>query len=198
MLPDFPEVKAHVRGTLLRWAKQQVPHFAPLLAEVGRFRQHEGRSGHLVRGDKSAEIINYPGSSFGIEVTKDEMKRLDLDGLIEKFGRLAQQIAEAEEQMMFAKVMEAAESVGNVVSADGDFRPEHFLELLSKTEMNFSPETGEPVGHQFVLDPDTAAKVIPLMREWESDPAFAAEHRRVLEAKREEWRAREDRRKLVD
>lgn len=198
MLPDFPEIKAHVRADLLRWAKRQIPQIAPLLGEIRQFRQHEGKTGHLVREDQSSETLDYPMSSFPIEITRDEMKVLDLPGLIGKFSRLAEQVAEAQARMTYAKVSEAAGAVGNTVSAGGDFRPEHFFELLSKIAMDFDPETGEPIGQTFVMHPDTAAKVIPLMQAWESDPSFVAEHQRILAVKREEWRAREDRRKLVD
>ena len=63
MFPDFPEVKAHFRGALIRWMQHQVPQIAPLLGEVGRFSQHEGRRGQLVREDLSTETLEYPGSS---------------------------------------------------------------------------------------------------------------------------------------
>ena len=198
MLPDFPSIKNHVRGVLLRWAQQQVPQIAPLLGEVGHFRQHEGKSGHLVRADESSETIDYPGSRFQLEITPEEMKELDLPGLFEKLRTLAEQIAEAQSKMMFAKVSEAVEQVGNTVSAEGDFKPEHLSEMLSKVQMEFDPATEQPIGHSFVMHPDTAAKIIPKVKAWEQDPAFVAEHERILAKKREEWRARENRRKLVD
>lgn len=198
MLPDYPEVKAYLRGVLLRWSQEQIPQFGPLLGEIGRFRQHEGRSAEMARSDDSLERMDYPATKFRIEITREEMKSLDLASLFAKFRVLAEQLAEAEEKMMFAKISDAAEAVGNTVSAGGDFRPEHFFDMLSKIQMEFDPETGQPTGHSFVMHPDTAAKIIPKMKAWESDPAFVAEHERILAKKREEWRAREDRRKLVD
>jgi hypothetical protein len=198
MFPDYPSIKAHVRGIFLRWAQEQVPALAPLLGEIGRFRQHEGRAGHLKRVDESTEIMEYPESSFPIEITRDEMRRLDLQGLFAKFHVLAEQLAEAQGTMMFSKVSEAVEATGNSVSAGGDFQPEHFFQMLSKIEMDFDPQTGEPRGHSWVMHPDTAAAMVPKMKAWETDPAFITEHERILALKREEWRAREDSRRLVD
>ena len=150
MLPDYPSVKAHVRGIFLRWAQEQVPVIAPLLGEVGHFRQHEERTGHLRRVDESTETMEYPESSFALEITREEMRKLDLQGLFGKFHALAEQLAEAQSTMMLTKVTEAVEATGNSVSAGGDFRPEHFLEMLSKVEMEFDPATGEPTGHSWV------------------------------------------------
>jgi hypothetical protein len=198
MFPDYPSVKAHVRGQFLRWAQEQVPVIAPLLGEIGHFRQHEGRSGHLKRVDQSTETMEYPESSFPLEITREEMRKLDLQGLFAKFHALAEQLAEAQSTMMLSKVSEAVAATGNTVSGEGDFRPEHLLQMLSKVEMEFDPATGEPMGHSWVMHPDTAAALVPKIKAWESDPAFVAEHERILALKREVWRAREDRRKLVD
>jgi hypothetical protein len=198
MLPDFPEVKAHLRAVLFRWAQQQLPQLSPLLGEIGRIYQHEGQPGSLTRADGSTEPLDYSTQSFEFDLTRDEMKHLDLDGLMEKYRALAEQMAAAQSRLMFQKISEAASSVGNTVSAEGQFRREHFLDLISRVEMEFDTATGEPTGQSFIMHPDTAAKIIPLMEEWESDPAFIAEQQRIINAKREEWRVRENRRRLVD
>ena len=127
------------------------------------------------------------------------MRKTDLPALLEKLSDLAKRMAEAQETMLFSRVSAAAEAVGNTVDAGGDFKPEHFLEMVEKVQMDFDPATGEPSkGQVFVMHPDTAAKVVPKVKAWENDPAFKAEYDRIVAKKREEWRAREDRRKLVD
>lgn len=70
--------------------------------------------------------------------------------------------------------------------------------MMAKVEWSFDPETEEPTGMSFVMHPDTAAKIIPLVKEWEQKPEFKARYEQLVERKREEWRARENRRKLVD
>lgn len=199
MLPDLPEVKTALRAKVLRFAVQQIPIIEPLLGEVGHMRQHEGRAGQMVRSDASTDELTYPRSEFGIPLSREEMKSLDLKGLLDKLNGLAEQMAEAQARMMLEKVSESAEQVGNTVSTGGgELTPEHLFEMMGKVEWSFDPETEKPTGMSFVMHPDTAAKIIPLVKEWEKDPEFKARHEQLVERKREEWRARENRRKLVD
>lgn len=199
MLPDFPAVKAHAQSHLLRWSLAQVPQLAPLLGQITHFHQHEGKSWDLTRSDKSTEEVVFTPARFEFVLTRDEMREIDLPGLFRKLTDMAQQMADAQESMMFAKISAAAESVGNTVNAGGDFRPEHFLEMIEKVQTDFDPKTGElKEGQVFVMHPDTAAKVVPKVKEWEKDPEFKAAYDRIMDRKREEWRAREDRRKLAD
>ena len=198
MLPDFPKVKTHISAQLLELLKTRVPQIAPVLAQTSSFHQHEGRRVAYAREDDSTAEVGYEPARFPIELTRDEMRTPDLDGLIAKFEALAQQMAKAQATLMFARISTATEEVGNVVQVGGDFQPHHFLEMIDKVQMDFDPETGLPVGQAFVMHPNIAAKVIPKLRAWEQDPAFKAQYERIMTRKREEWRAREDRRKLVD
>jgi|SRR5712664_1239202 len=198
MLPDFPLVKAQLERNLLLWALQQIPQIAPLLGEIRTFHQHEGKSGKLARVDESTDEIKYAPHQFGFTLTRDEMRRTDLPVLFAKLKELAERMAEAQETLMFARIGEAVEAVGNTVDAGGDFQPKHLFEMIEKMQMDFDPETGEPTGHILTMHPDTLKKVAPKIKEWEKDPAVTAEYERILAKKREEWRVREDRRKLVD
>lgn len=199
MLPDLPEVKSALRAKVLKFAVQRIPIIEPLLGEVGHIRQHEGRAAQMVRSDASTDELTYPRSEFGIPLSPEEMKSLDFEGLLEKLNGLAEQMAEAQARMMLAKVGESAKQVGNTVSAGGgELTPEHLFEVMDKVEWSFDPQTEEPTGMSFVMHPDTAAKIIPLVKEWEQNPVFKARHEQLLQRKREEWRARENRRKLVD
>jgi hypothetical protein len=199
VLPDLPSVKTALRAKVLKFAVQRIPIIEPLLGEVGHLRQHEGRAGQMIRNDASTDEINYPRSEFGIPLSRDEMKSLDVKGLLDKLNGLAEQMAEAQARMMLAKVSESAKEVGNTVSTGGEeLTPEHLFEMMATVEWSFDPETEEPTGMSFVMHPDTAAKIIPLVKEWEQQPEFKARHEQLVERKREEWRARENRRKLVD
>jgi hypothetical protein len=199
VLPDLPAVKGALRARVLKLTTQRIPIIEPLMNEVGRMRQHEGRAGLMVRSDTSTDAIEYPRSEFGVELSRLEMKSLDLKGLFEKLAGLAEQMAEAQARMMLAKVSEGAQEVGNTVSAaGGELTPEYLFEIMTKVDWSFDPDTEKPKGMSFVMHPDTAAKVIPLVKEWEQNPEFKARHEELVKRKREEWRARENRRKLVD
>ena len=71
--------------------------------------------------------------------------------------------------------------------------------MFRKVEMDFDPQTLQPKpGFVFVMHPDTAASMVPKVKEWEKDPTIKAEYERIIAVKREEWRDREANRKLVD
>lgn len=199
MLPDFKKAKDRAHRDLLRWVRRSIPAVTPLIQGVATVRQHEGRSGSIVRPDETRDTIDYQPQSFELALSRDEMKRSDLRILQEKLKTLSEQIGQAQTKRMLQVAGEAADSVGNVVHADGNLTQDHFLEMLRRVQMDFDPETLQPApGFFWVMHPDTAASIIPKVKEWEKDPEFNARYERVMEEKREEWRDREADRKLVD
>jgi hypothetical protein len=198
MLPDFPRVKAHLQSQLLRWVQAQVPVIAPILGQIRHYHQHEGRASLLARDDRSVAEMTFERKGFELVLDREGMKVTDMPGVYRKMAALAEDMAREQSTMLFAGVSKAVEEVGNTVSTGGVFEPHHLLEGIDKMQMEFDPASGEPVGQSFVMHPDTAAKLIPRMKEWEKDPQFVAEHARLLDKKRQEWRDRENRRKLVD
>jgi hypothetical protein len=53
MLPDFPDIKQIGHRRVREFIEQNIPQFAPILADIRRFRQHEGARGHITRVDAS-------------------------------------------------------------------------------------------------------------------------------------------------
>jgi hypothetical protein len=153
----------------------------------------------MVRSDESQDTIDYRLESFEFVLNRDEMKRFDLPGLQQKLTELATRIGQSQTKRMLEVAGEAADSVGNVVHAGGDLTPDKFLEVFRRVQMDFDPQTLQPKpGFVWAMHPDTAASVVPKVKEWEKDPAFNAEYERIMAVKREEWRDREANRKLVD
>ena len=198
MLPDFPSVKAHARKMLTAWTQRQAPIVAPLLRDIGHSTQHEGARARLLRGDGTVDQIEFEKASFSLEITREEMRSFDLEKLQGKLTELAEKFAEAQEAMMFRKLTRVVEEVGNTVNAGGDFQPHHFLEMIRKIEMNFDPETNAPTGLSIVVHPSQVDQLLAKWKLWEQDPAFVAEYEKLLEQKREAWRARESYRRLDD
>jgi hypothetical protein len=199
VLPDFTKAKARANRDLLRWVRQQVPAVTPLIQGVATVRQHEGQSSRFVRADRSEDAIEYRAESFEFSLDREEMKHFSLPAIQRKLTDLATRIGEAQTKRMLEVAGAAADSVGNVVHTGGTLTPDHLLEVFRKVEMDFDPDTGMPTpGFVWVMHPDMAATVVPKAKEWEKDPAFQREHERILTTKREEWRVREARRKLVD
>ena len=199
MLPDFTRAKDRANRDLLRWVGQQIPAVAPLLRGVSTVRQHEGKVGRIVRQDESEASIDFCSISSEFVQNREDMKHSDLKAIQEKLLKVAKDFGQDQTRRMLTAAGEAAESVGNVVDAGGELTPDKFLDLFRKVQMDFDPQTLQPKpGFTFVMHPDTAASVVPKVKEWEKDPRCKAEYERILAEKREEWRDREANRKLVD
>ena len=198
MLPDFKSVKTLVNRNLLRWVRQQIPAVAPLMQGVPTYRQHEGKMGTIVRADESEDPIDYQLVSREAVLDREEMKRFDLEAIQQKLIEVANQLGQAQTQLLLEAAGEAADSVGNVVHAHGELTPDKILEVYRKVEMDFDPQTLQlKPGFVWTMHPDMAASVVPKVKEWEKDPAFKAEYERIMAVKRREWRDREANRKLV-
>jgi hypothetical protein len=199
VLPDFVRVKRRTERQLLRWLEEQIPELTPLVKGVQRFRQHEGRLGRIVRSDESEGVLNYPKAEFQLEVSREDIRSGDIGRIQAKVLDLAKRIGEHQAKEMLKVAGEAADAAGNVVNAGGgELTKEHLLELFRRVHMDFDPNTLKPLpGAVFVMHPDMAEKIMPKAKAWEQDPAFNAEYERIMQQKREEWRAREANRKLV-
>jgi len=198
MLPDFPEAKKHVRGLLLRELQRRIPQMAPILAGISHTRIHEGRLARLTRADKSSDEISFQLSSAELSLPREQMRRISVEQLMDHVTHLAEQLAGHQAQLLFQTIREATEATGNAVSAARLGEKEAFLEMERRIEMDFDAETLEPKNLVYVMHPSQAKRIKALSEEWEKDPEFIAEQKRIRQTKIEEWRARENRRQLVD
>lgn len=199
MLPDFPKVKQTAQAKIFRWIQAQVPVLAPFLGDTKRYVLHEGGGNKLIRADQSvAETTMIPFSST-LSLQREEMKRLDFEALHAKLLALAKELTANQSRTLFQAVGEAAESVGNTVDARGTLTQEAFLDIFRKVQLSFEPDTEEiSPGFQFVMHPETAAKIAPLVNDWEKDPEFNKRYEQIIDEQRTAWRVRESRRTLAD
>jgi hypothetical protein len=199
MLPDFPEAKERALRLLLKWVQDQVPILTPLLAGVGHFRVHEGKLPKDPRLDKREDGKPFGQIEYELTLKREDMKRVDIPLIQQKLLDLAKHIGESQTKHLLEVVSLAADDAGNVVNARGEFTAEKFLEIFERVDMDFDHKTLEPTpGWSFVMHPDMAKEMIPKIQQWERDPQFRADHERIIQSKREAWRDREARRKLVD
>jgi hypothetical protein len=199
MFPDFPEYKSRIQKLLLRRVQHAIKEIAPVLGEIHTFRQHEGNSGVLARSDGSTDVMDFPEITSELKLSHEEMKSLSLEQVAERLQSVARDFASAQMKLMVKKVSEAADTVGNTVSAGGgDFTPELFFEMIRKIHIDFDPETGAPQFPTFLVHPSQGDKLRNKLEQWSSNPELHTEYTKILQTKFEEWRAREDLRKLVD
>ncbi len=199
MLPDFPKLKAKAQRAIFRQVIAATPQMAPILKGVARYTQHEGTQSIIVRPDETRDESSRQSSEFDFSLTREEMHHFS-EQTTAKVIAMAQKFGEDQARSMLEVAGEAANRVGNVVkAADGEFTKENVLDIFRKVQMDFDPKTGLVApGFTWVMHPEMAKKVVPQMKDWERDPEFNREYERVMQIKREEWRDREARRKLVD
>ena len=199
MLPDFKKAKDRANRLLIRWVRQEVPEVEPLLQGISTFVQHEGQAGTIVRQDASEDSFEFCSILTEFVQIRDEMKHFDPQALRKRILRVAEDLAQAQTRQMLRVAQEAAESVGSIVDIRGELTPDKFLEMLRRVEIDFDPKTLRPAaGTGLVMHPDTAAAVVPRMKQWEKNPSYTAEKEQIFAKKREDWRDREANRKLVD
>lgn len=200
MFPDFPKAKRELERRLTRLGEQQITAIAPLLAQVRRYRQHEGRAAEFAREVAPPARLEYPEHGFEFTLSRDEMKNPDPAILHAKIVAMAKHFAETQMREMIDKVSAAAEEVGNTVDGGGrELTPEILLETLRRVQMEFDPNTEQVSKSQvFLMHPSMLEKYRDKFAEWNEDPAMKAEHDRIMQQQLEAWRVRESRRALVD
>ena len=200
MLPDYRKIKARVQREFMKWAQSQIPVASPLLKGIAKFRQHEGRIGRLRRVDQSESTIDYGRSESEFSLTREEMRTFDVAAIQRKLLKVAEDFGNDQTKRLLEVATQAADESGNFVDGQGEeLSPSQVFEMLRRVHMDFDPVTLQPKpGMSFVMHPDMATRILPRMAAWDRDPEFNAEYQRIIDQKREEWRAREARRKLVD
>jgi hypothetical protein len=198
MLPDFPEVKKHLRSWFARNLSQQILAHAPILDGVRRTRIHEGRTVTYTRADKTSDEFPFQTIQAEVPFERSLMRRVSPAELLDYISRIAKQLAEQQTKFLLERLSEASASVGNTVSAQELGLKQAFLEMERKLQIDFDPDTLEPKGLVIMTHPDQGAKIRAQAAGWEADPEFIAERNAIRLKKIEEWRARENRRRLVD
>lgn len=198
MLPDFPFLKREIATRLAR-AAQRSAAGGPLLRELPSLRQHEGNRGEMIRTDGSVASISYD-TPIEAEVTVriDDARRQGPAASVRAPREIGEQLAAGVEQRLFETISEAVESVGNVVDGGGrPFSADMFIEMLETMELSFD-EDGDWQPPTLVAHPDTLQKIKVQLDLIDTDPHIKARVETIVNRQREEWRAREARRALVD
>lgn len=197
-MPDFPDAKKVGRRAVLRAVRQSQSAHEPLLEGIRHTTDHEGRKGRLVRQDMSVDDFDYAPASAELVLTRAQMRRITIPELLEKIASMSQQLAGQQVKLMLSRISEAVEEVGNTVSAASIGNKAAFLEMQRRLEVDFDPETLQPKNLVIVLHPSQVESFRAQAEEWERDPEFLDEMAKIRAKQIEDWRARENRRTLVD
>ena len=201
MLPDFPKSRRELYQRLRLRMDLAVQTKSPLRALGTSITQHEGmlHSYEQIteRGIRSVtegmEEVAVP-----IEVKIEEIPDLVGDKLFAKLDAIAEEAARQVSRITFHKMDEVTREADMTVDAAGSPpTKEIWLEMFQKMQIDFDEKTGKPE-LTMIMHPVMAEAMKKLWSEWENDPLFMKRYNELLAQKREEWRDRESRRKLVD
>ncbi len=198
MLPDFPEQKRLVSGGLVEVLRRRIRGHMTPFGEVRTYRHHEGHRSRLVTSEGEESESGYHEVSSELLIEGENPQDMPLEELVGKLERIAKEMAGQAKRHAYEAISEAVERAGNVVNAQGrPLTPDTFLEVLEKMDIDFDP-SGQPIMPTLVVGTELAAKLRERVPEWERDPANARRFEDLIRRKREEWRDREARRRLVD
>jgi len=198
LFPDFPDVQEAVNRIVQVAVQRQISIASPMLSLVRNFCQHEGKGWLLRRSDGSESRSDFQVFEGSASISREDLKSFNTDAIRRFIEDMADQLARHQSQHMLARISEVVEAAGNTVDVGGELTQESLLEMFRRKRTEFDPETLNPTGEVFIVNPETLKKIEPKLREWESDPAFRARYDAIMEEKRREWREREANRKLVD
>ena len=198
MLPDFPNEKALLEKFLNDYLANKHREYLGFFATIPSFTIHEGDRWKIERSDGTESEQTYKEMSSGFTIDLNELPYLTAEKIRAKLDAMAEDAARQMSQSIFREIQQTSEQVGNTVNAKGGpLTKELILEMLEKTESDFTPD-GQWIPSSIVMHPDVWKANEAKFKEWDQDKEFTARHEEIINKKREAWRAREALRKLVD
>lgn len=131
------------------------------------------------------------------EIKFTEVEEMTHEMVLHKIDEVAKEMAEQMTRFAYEELNRTTDETGNVISADGKpFSIEMLFEMLEKMDLDFD-EAGNPSGTMFVAHPNLFPAIAKAISQAEANPETAKRAQGLMDQKREEWRVRENNRKLV-
>ncbi len=198
MLPDFPVQKAKLMETISSYFQQKYDEYLGFFSTIPSYRNHEGDLWNMGSSDETVNETGYQDIKSGLSIHYDEVPTLTIEKIMDKIDVMAEDMAKQTSQGIIADINQAIEEGGTTINAEGEpFSKEMFLEMLDSIELYFD-KTGELDPPAILMHPKMWDKIKDDVASWEQDPALDARHNEIIARKKEAWRDRESRRKLVD
>ena len=190
MLPDYLKIKEKLNKKITHTMQKSVLlHLGPLV-DGPTFRFFEGNKAIIIREDGSIGEMNPEKMEVHQEIKSTELEGMNHEMVLDKINTMAKEMAEKQTKLVYEKMIKTAEETGNVTnSIGGSFSVDSILEALEKMHIDFNQE-GQPNGLTFVTNPNSPIEEVLQIA---NDPRYQV----LIERKREEWRVRENNRKLV-
>ncbi len=198
MIPDFPGEKQKIMAFWNWYLGEKHKQLLGIMGQIPSHMNHEGHRWTLSRSDGTEDESQYNNIQGTITIDASEVPQLTPVKIREKMDQVAEEMARQTIQGMIAEINRVTESVGNSINAGGQpLTQELFLQMLERIDLNFD-ENGKWLPPTMILSPEMLEKSKEKFMTWDKDPEFLARQEEIVVRKREDWRDRENRRKLVD
>ena len=193
MFPDFLKTKEKLNRMIASERKKaELRHMGPF-AEIPQSNLIEGNKVLYIDQDGSCEEVPMEEAKVKIEIRLDEIEEMTHERVLDKINTMERDMAKKLSKSAFELISDAAEEAGNVISSDGEpISVCLLLQVIEKMHLSFDEE-GQPSGLTFAANPKLSPSLDKTISQLKTDPRY----QKLMEQKREEWRARESRRKLV-
>ena len=197
MLPDFPRIKHRWLSEWLRNARASLRQ-GPLMSQINTVHHFEGDALKTTDATGETEESTYKTLTDESRIDCQDLINRGPDYLVARLEEIPEELKRQQSTLVFERIDEITTRTGNVVDAAGqDLTPDLYLRALENIDIDFS-EDGDPQLPTLVASPELGERLKAKMREWETDQCYRRKRAELIKRKRQEWRVRESRRKLVD
>jgi hypothetical protein len=198
MLPLYPELKAKLEQVLTDIAHQAAQNRFGLFAGTPRIRQHEGDRLEYMTVDGDEKAAGYQRMAVGFDIKPSDIPTMTFEDCVQLVTKKGLELGTQEANRYLEVLNQSLEEVGNAIDAGGrPFTVDFYLEILERVKFPFDDE-GNPLLPTMHTGPDLEASVKQVMGQAEGDADTQARIKALIDKRREEWNAEQDRRKLVD
>ena len=198
MIPDFPTEKEKLTKAWTHYVEVRSYALLGFMEETPSYRHHEGNLWQLIRDDGSSSESEYQEISAAFIIDRKDVPGLTPEKIREKLDAIADEMAGQMSHHVIATIKRATDEAGNTIDAKGKkFSPEFFLDMLDRMQLSFD-EDGTWQPPTLIVPPGFVETNKELISLFENNPDLRTRQKEIIDRQREEWRAREAYRKLVD
>ena len=198
MLPNLPKSKAILTKLFNDFLHARIKHHAQLpISDEGYGRVYEGDE--LLMNYLDEKNFRSPMKQIGAGMSvsvKDLLE--DPHCFFRELDKLGKDLGDQQAKMVFQTISDITDKFGQTTKGTGgDPTPEDILEMFDKISISFNPD-GTANLPSIYCGTDMFAKMQTAMEKFASDAVYQERFAQIINNKKNEWRDRENSRKLAD
>lgn len=198
MIQDFPEEKYKLMKALNDRLVSKQAEFLGYFSQIPAYAHHEGNKWATVTTDGNEREQEYKELGWEFSLSVDEVPDMSLADVLSLIDKVALDAARQMHDEIMGEISRSVEDSGRGIDAKCQpLNQELFLQGLESIDLSFNRD-GTLIPPAMIMHPKLWEARQEDIKSWENDPDFVARQELLIQKKREEWRARETRRKLVD